>query len=80
MTPNKSSKFAIKKQVATRLLRLPAQTAQSIFNQYTTPFQIDPSSNLILHHPLSSEKCIRQSFTPPQLVVRRRQLLITIPP
>jgi len=79
MTPNKPSKYAIQKHMTMRFLLLPAQTTPTVVDHNSSPFQVDRGSNLILQHPPSSEKCRRQSFTPPQLVVHKRQLLPVIP-
>jgi len=65
-TPNTSGNTANKKQMTGKLFLLPTQTAQRIFNHHPTPFQINPSSNLIFQHPPSSEQSRRQDFTPPQ--------------
>ena len=79
-TPNTLSKTAHGKQMIERLFLLPTQTAQRIFNHHPVPFQINPSRNLILYHPPSSEQSRRQGFTPPQLTVYWRNLSISIPP
>jgi len=79
-TPDTLSKTSNEKQMAVRLFLLPSQTAQRIFNHHPAPFQIDSSSNLILHHPPRSEQSRGQGITPPQLTVNWRNLLISIPP
>jgi len=53
--PNPPSKSAIEKQMAVIIFLLPTQTTQRATNQHTSPFQIDPSSDLILQHPPSSD-------------------------
>jgi len=58
-----SSKTTNGKQMTVRLFLLSAQTTQRVFNHHPAPFQIDRSSNLIYHHPTSSEQSRRQGFT-----------------
>jgi len=53
LTPNDPSYFSLKKQVAARLLIHPTKTIHKTFDRNPTPFEIDPSSNLIFHHPPS---------------------------
>ena len=79
-TPHPPGKLVDEKQITRRLFHLPTQTTHQILYHHPSPFQIYPSSNLILHHPPSSDQSGRQSFAPPQLTVNWRNLPNSILP